>query len=78
MPYFVFSITQPNPLIKNLELKGSFEAYAEARDSARSLRINAQPEDRATYKLIFAANQLEAEERLLEQREKPILMEWEK
>ncbi|WP_020395021.1 hypothetical protein [Thiolinea disciformis] len=78
MPYFVFSITQPNPLVKNLELKASFEGYADARHAVRSLRINAQPEDRASYKMVFAANQLEAEERLLEQREKPVLMEWEK
>lgn len=78
MPYYVFRITQPTPLLKNLEHQGSYEAYSEARNQVRTLRTNAPPSDQATYKLIFAANQLEAEERLHESREKPVLMEWEK
>lgn len=78
MPYYVFRITQPTPLIKNLELKHTCETYKEAREVARSLRAQQAVGDLATYKLILAASQLEAEERLLEHREKPILMEWEK
>ncbi|MFM2320323.1 MAG: hypothetical protein RLZZ215_2944 [Pseudomonadota bacterium] len=78
MPYYVFRITQTTPLLKKLEYQGSHEAYQEARQQVRSLRSHALPSDQALYKLIFAANQLEAEERLHEQREQPILMEWEK
>lgn len=78
MPYYVFRITQPTPLLKNLDLQGTFDTYKEAREVARSLRMQQAVGDAATYKLVFAASQLEAEERLLEHREKPILMEWEK
>lgn len=78
MPYYVFRITQTTPILKNLEHQGSYEVYQEARNQVRSLRMNAIPSAQSSYKLIFAANQLEAEERLHEQREKPVLMEWEK
>lgn len=78
MPYYVFKITQPTQMIKNLDLQDTFEAYKEARTRARELRSQQEPGEKAEYKLVFAASQLEAEERLQEHREKPILMEWEK
>ena len=78
MPYYVFKITQPTVIIKNLELQDSFEEYKAARALARQLRADAPPGEQATYKLVFAASQLEAEENLLEKREQPILKEWEK
>jgi len=78
MPYYVFKITQPNPMIKNLDMQQACETYKEARDLSRSLRAQLEPGDKAIVKLVFAANQLEAEETLHEKREKPILMEWEK
>ncbi|WMP17432.1 hypothetical protein [Thiothrix lacustris] len=78
MPYYVFKITQPNPMIKNLDLKQACEAYPDARELARSLRAQQEPGDKAIVKIVFAASQLEAEENLHETREKPILMEWEK
>ncbi|MFZ1341969.1 hypothetical protein [Thiothrix eikelboomii] len=78
MPYYVFRITQTTSILKNLEHQGTYEVYQEARNQVRSLRMNAAPGDQSSYKLVFAANQLEAEERLHEQREQPILMEWEK
>lgn len=78
MPYYVFKVTQPTQLVKNLDLQDAFDEYKPARTLARDLRKNAEPGEQAIYKLVFAANQLEAEENLLEKREKPILMEWEK
>ena len=78
MPYYVFKITQPTVIIKNLELQDSFEEYKAARALARQLRADAPPGEQATYKLVFAASQLEAEENLQEKREQPILKEWEK
>ena len=78
MPYYVFKITQPTVIIKNLELQDSFEEYKAARALARQLRADAPPGEQATYKLVFAASQLEAEESLQEKREQPILKEWEK
>lgn len=78
MPYYVFRITQTTPILKTLEHQCTCAAYQEARQQVRELRMRAAPGEQATYKLIFAANQLEAEEHLHEQREKPVLMEWEK
>ena len=78
MPYYVFKITQPTQIVKNLELQDSSDDYKTARALARELRANSPTGEQATYKLIFAASQLEAEESLLEKREQPILMEWEK
>ena len=78
MPYYVFKITQPTQMIKNLELLDTFDVYKEARARAREGRANAPAGEQSTYQLVFAANQLEAEEYLQEHREKPILMEWEK
>ena len=78
MPYYVYRITQPTPIIKNLVLHASFETYAQARDTVRDLRASAPAGERAIYKLIHASSELEAEEHLQEQREKPTLMEWEK
>jgi hypothetical protein len=75
MPYFVFKINEgPTALIKNLEMVQEFEVFKDAKNHARELRT----EEEANFKVIFADNALEAEERLQEQREKPILMEWEK
>ena len=78
MPYYVFKITQPNPMIKNLDMQQACETYPDARELARSLRAQQEPGDKAIVKIVFAASQLEAEETLHETREKPILMEWEK
>lgn len=78
MPYYVFRITQPTQLIKNLDFQQAFDDYKAARELTRHLRAQQTADDKATYKLVFAANQLEAEEHLQEHREKPILMEWEK
>ena len=78
MPYYVFRVTQPTPIIKNLQLQDSFDEYKAARALARELRAAASPGEQAIYKLVFAASQLEAEENLQEKREQPILMEWEK
>jgi len=75
MPYYVFKISEgPTALIKNLEMVQEFDSFKEAKNHARELRA----EEEGNFKVIFAENALEAEERLMEQREKPILMEWEK
>lgn len=79
MPYYVYHIGQgPTELIKNLELQKEFDSYKKARNFSRSQRAELAAESSITVKLIFAASSLEAEERLHEHREKPILMEWEK
>jgi len=79
MPYFIYKINAgPTALIKNLEKIAEHEEYKSAKNEVRDLRAAQQAGDTATYKVIFAANVLEAEEQLLELRETPILREWEK
>ncbi len=80
MPYFVYRMTAQEgmSLVKNLELINEFESFKAAKQFAREQRA-ALPDDSAeTIKVMFADNQLSAEEQLLEHREKPILMEHEK
>ena len=78
MPYYVFKITQPTPILKNLNLQDTFEQYREARSCARALREDIPANSDLMVKIIHAASELEAEEQLQEKRDKPILREWEK
>lgn len=85
MPYFVYKITPgPTNIVKNLELLQRFELYREAKvytkDTRKALGISYADESEVTaeVKMILADTALDAEEKLMEKREKPILMEWEK
>jgi hypothetical protein len=79
MPYFIYKINAgPTALIKNLEQIAEHAEYKAAKNEARDLRAAQAADDKATYKVIFANNVLEAEEQLMEHREAPILREWEK
>lgn len=81
MPYFVYRIAPgPSDLIKNLQQLGEFEKYRDAKVFCKQKRVeeNVNPEDPVQIKMILAENALDAEEKLMEKREKPILQEWEK
>jgi exonuclease VII small subunit len=78
MPYFVYKITRADSNEQNLDLQKSFDAYKEARSLARSMRAELDADDSVIIKIIFADNEEEAEERLTETRDAPILREWEK
>ena len=80
MPYFVYRMTSPEgmDLVKNLELLSEFESFKEAKQYARDQRAELAEDAAEIIKVMFADNQLLAEEQLLEHREKPILMEHEK
>jgi len=79
MPYFIFRINQgPTAIVKNLELISECEAYKEAKALVKSLRAEQAESDHSEIKMIFADNQLLAEEQILETREKPVIREWEK
>jgi hypothetical protein len=78
MPYYVFKITQPTELIKNLSLQESFEKYRDARELARSIRKELPLDSGITVKMLFAVNQLAAEEVLMDKREEKVVLEWEK
>jgi hypothetical protein len=80
MPYYVFKMTSPEgmELVKNLELIDDFESFREAKNFAKSKRAELDKADTAVIKVMYAENQLLAEEQLLAYREKPIVMEHEK
>jgi hypothetical protein len=78
MPYFVYKITKGSSgKVKGLDRLDGFEAYKDAKHYARELRAQGTDE-RILIKLIFADNEAEAEARLSQVREEPILKEWEK
>ena len=78
MPYFVYKIAPGiSNIVKNLEEMDNFEKFKEAKNFAKEQR-QIDSASGNTYKVIFAENNLEAEEKLQEQREETILREWEK
>lgn len=80
MPYYVYKITAQvgMSLVKNLELLGESDSFKEAKALAREMREKQDGSEGVSVKVMFAENQLLAEEQLLEYREKPIVMEHEK
>ena len=80
MPYYVFKMTSPEgmSLVKNLELIGDYESFREAKNFAKAQRTELDKDDTTVIKVMYAENQLLAEEQLLAFREKPVVMEHEK
>ena len=80
MPYYVFKMSSPEgmELVKNLELIGDYESFREAKVFAKEQRAALDKGDTSAIKVMFADNQLLAEEQLLAYREKPVVMEHEK
>lgn len=65
-------------LVKNLELQDEFGSFKQAKSYARGLREKLDGKAKTVIKVMFADNQLLAEELLMEHREKPVIMEHEK
>ncbi|MBL4712549.1 MAG: hypothetical protein JKX75_08660 [Gammaproteobacteria bacterium] len=80
MPYYVFKMRSPEgmELVKNLVLSDTFESFREAKVFAKNQRAELAKDDNTQIKVMFADNQLLAEEQLLAYREKPVVMEHEK
>ena len=79
MPYYVYRIENAElSMLKQLELINEFEAFKEAKNFAKSTRAAQGADETATIKVMFADNQLHAEEQLMEKRDQPIVMEHEK
>jgi len=84
MPYYVYKVESAElAMLKQLELLKTFEKFKEAKNFARDIRAEKDQEkqagsDVAEIKVMFADNQLAAEEMLMEKRDKPIVMEHEK
>lgn len=79
MPYYVYKVgTAELAMLKQLELINTFEKFKEAKNFARDTRADLPETDTVEVKVMFADNQLAAEETLMEKRDKQIVMEHEK
>jgi hypothetical protein len=79
MPYYVYRITDSaGGFVKQLELLETFDNYRDAKQLTKKTRSEMDGSAAAQIKVMFAENELSAEEQLQEKREKPITMEWEK
>lgn len=79
MPYYVFKVqSSVNALVKNLEKIGEFEVFKDAKLLVKEQRQSHPADSNIEYRIMFASNQLEAEERLQEKREPDVVREWEK
>jgi ABC-type uncharacterized transport system ATPase component len=76
MPYFVFHLVRDGRMrLDEINLVDQFDAYKEAKQFARAQReLDAGKE----IKIMFEENAAMAESKLAEQRDAPILREWEK
>ena len=79
MPYYVFRISDSaGGFVKQLDLLDTFDGFRDAKQFAKQQRMAMEAGDTSVIKVMFAENQLSAEEQLQEKREQPIVMEWEK
>jgi len=79
MPYFIYRIKPgPTSLIKKIELINEFDVFKEAKDFAQQERLEQADGEDIQIKVMFADNQLMAEEQMMEKRDGSIVKEWEK
>jgi hypothetical protein len=79
MPYFVFHLTRgTNGAVREAELKDSFPEYKDAKLFARNLRSELEIKDVRDIKIMFADHEDMAQTKLTENRDAPIMREWEK
>jgi hypothetical protein len=79
MPYYIYIVTGTDTgTKKSVEHVSDYENFKLAKTEVRRLRSEAPLQDNQAYKIIFAADTPEAEQRLVEFREEPIAKEWEK
>jgi hypothetical protein len=79
MPYYIYRISESaGSVVKHLELLATYDNYRDAKQLAKKTRSEMDTSEPAQIKVMFADNELMAEEQLLEKREKPVVMEWEK
>lgn len=79
MPYYLYSVTpNENGTARALEFLSQFDKFKTAKNEAKRLRAEEPLEGEQYYKIMFAENQPEAEQRLKEYREPTVVKEWEK
>jgi len=79
MPYYIYIVTSHDTAsTSSVELVREYENFKFAKTEVRRLRSEEQLEENQAYKIIFADDTAQAEQRLTEFREEPIAKEWEK
>jgi len=79
MPYYIYIVTSHETAsTRSAKLVREYENFKLAKTEVRRLRSEAQLEVKHAYKIIFADDTAQAEQRLTEFREEPIAKEWEK
>ena len=79
MPYYIYTVTvKDSAAMKKAVLVNEFEKFKAAKSKARQLRSEKPLEEGQSYKIMFADNTAEAEQKVTEIREQPIAREWEK
>jgi len=79
MPYYIYTVAVKDPATrKKAALINEFEKFKAAKNEVRQLRSEKPLEEGQLYKIIFADNTAEAEQKVTEIREEPIAREWEK
>lgn len=79
MPYFIYKIAPGiTKIVKNIEPLADFEKFKEAKNFAKEKRQQEDADSGNIFKVIFAENIIDAEEKLQQQREETIVREWEK
>jgi len=79
MPYYLYKISPgPTDIIKSLELVTQFDSFKESKNTAKKMRSELPTDTNIIIKVMFADNQLDAEEKLSEKRPPTIVKEWEK
>jgi hypothetical protein len=77
--YFIYKIEAgANDIVKSLTKLNQFDKFRDAKQEVKRLRREQSSDDAALFKVIFAENELQAEEMLQEKREAPVVLEWEK
>ncbi|HAJ92790.1 MAG TPA: hypothetical protein DCO71_09310 [Gammaproteobacteria bacterium] len=79
MPYYIYIVTTHDTTsTRSIKLVREYENFKLAKTEVRRLRSEEQLEEAQAYKIIFADDMAQAEQRLTEFREEPIAREWEK
>jgi len=79
MPYYIYVVSSNETgNNKSAAYVSEFDSFKDAKTEVRRLRTEAPLESSQAYKVMFAEERAEAEQRLTEYREQPIAREWEK
>jgi hypothetical protein len=79
MPYYIYIVTSSETgNNKSAAYVSEFDNFKDAKTEVRRLRIEEPLDEPGTYKVMFAEDRAEAEQRITEFREQPIAREWEK